>query len=241
MRPTRTGWTPCSRPRLALQHGRDRGYRRPCQPGRPGDGGAERALLPGLAGGLPAHRPPWRSGPRTRRSRRSSTRCSPSTPSGSSSASEQPWRRPLPSLNVLLTSHVWRQDHNGYSHQAPGFSTMRSSRRARSCAPTFPPDGNCLLSIFEHCLRSRNYVNLVTCGKQWALQWLTMDEARDHCARGASRWAFASNDDGRRARTSSWPARATCPRSRRARPPGCCASTRRRSASASSTSSISEW
>ncbi len=107
-----------------------------------------------------------------------------------------PWRKPLASLNVFLTSHAWRQDHNGFSHQATGFVDNALARRSDTIRAYYPPDGNCLLSVFDHCLRSRNYVNIVTCGKQPQLQWLTMDEAREHCSRGASTWAFATNDGG---------------------------------------------
>jgi xylulose-5-phosphate/fructose-6-phosphate phosphoketolase len=99
-------------------------------------------------------------------------------------------------LNVLLTSHAWRNDHNGFSHQATGFVDNALARRSETIRVYYPPDGNCLLSVFDHCLRSRNYVNLVTCGKQPQLQWLTMDEAMEHCSRGASAWQFASNDAG---------------------------------------------
>jgi xylulose-5-phosphate/fructose-6-phosphate phosphoketolase len=106
------------------------------------------------------------------------------------------WRRPLASLNVLLTSHVWRQDHNGFSHQATGFVDNALARRSGTIRVYYPPDGNCLLSVFDHCLRSRNYVNIVTCGKQPQLQWLNMDEALEHCSRGASIWKFATNDEG---------------------------------------------
>jgi xylulose-5-phosphate/fructose-6-phosphate phosphoketolase len=109
---------------------------------------------------------------------------------------EQPWRRPISSLNVFLTSHVWRQDHNGYTHQAPGYVDNALVQKSSIVRIYFPPDGNCLLSVFDHCLRSRNAINVVTCGKQPQLQWLTMDEAMTHCARGASIWKFAGNDDG---------------------------------------------
>jgi xylulose-5-phosphate/fructose-6-phosphate phosphoketolase len=109
---------------------------------------------------------------------------------------EYPWRRPLASLNVFLTSHVWRQDHNGFSHQATGFVDNALARRSSTIRVYYPPDGNCLLSVFDHCLRSRDYVNIVTCGKQPQLQWLNMNEAREHCSRGASTWAFATNDGG---------------------------------------------
>ena len=107
---------------------------------------------------------------------------------------EYPWRKPLASLNIFLTSHVWRNEHNGFSHQAPGFVDNALARRSDVIRIYYPPDGNCLLSVVDHCLRSRNYVNIVTCGKQPALQWLDMSLARAHCSRGASIWSFAGND-----------------------------------------------
>jgi len=109
---------------------------------------------------------------------------------------EYPWRRPLASLNVLLTSHAWRNDHNGFSHQATGYVDNALARRSEVIRVYYPPDSNCLLSVFDHCLRSRDYVNVVTCGKQPQLQWLNMDEALEHCSRGASTWKFATNDEG---------------------------------------------
>jgi xylulose-5-phosphate/fructose-6-phosphate phosphoketolase len=109
---------------------------------------------------------------------------------------EYPWRRPIASLNVFLTSHAWRNDHNGFSHQAPGFVDNALQRRSEVIRIYYPPDANTLLSVMDHCLRSRNYVNIVTCGKQFALQWLDMDQAISHCSQGASIWKFASNDDG---------------------------------------------
>ena len=109
---------------------------------------------------------------------------------------EYPWRRPLASLNVFLTSHAWRNDHNGFSHQAPGFVDNALQRRSEVVRIYYPPDSNCLLNVFDHCLRSRNYVNVVTCGKQPELQWLTFDEALAHCSQGASIWKFATNDGG---------------------------------------------
>ena len=107
-----------------------------------------------------------------------------------------PWRRPLASLNVFITSHAWRNDHNGFSHQAPGFVDNVLQRRSEVVRVYYPPDANCLLNVFDHCLRSRNYVNVVTCGKQPQLQWLTFDEALAHCSQGASIWNFATNDGG---------------------------------------------
>lgn len=109
---------------------------------------------------------------------------------------EIPWRHPVASCNYLLTSHAWRNDHNGYSHQGPGFIDNVLSKKGSVTRAYFPPDANCLLSVADHCFRSENYVNLIVAGKQSQLQWLTIDEAREHCSRGASRWDFASNDDG---------------------------------------------
>jgi xylulose-5-phosphate/fructose-6-phosphate phosphoketolase len=111
-------------------------------------------------------------------------------------SAEVPWRRPVASLNYLLSSHVWRQDHNGFSHQDPGFIDNVVNKKADVIRVYLPPDANCLLSVADHCLRSRGYVNVVIAGKQPALQWLTMDEAVDHCTRGLGIWEFASNDEG---------------------------------------------
>ncbi len=107
-----------------------------------------------------------------------------------------PWRRPIASLNYLLSSHVWRQDHNGFSHQDPGFLDVVVNKKASVIRVYLPPDANCLLSVTDHCLRSRNYVNVVVCGKQLAPQWLTMDEAVKHCTAGIGIWEWASNDKG---------------------------------------------
>ncbi len=107
-----------------------------------------------------------------------------------------PWRRPIASLNYLLTSHVWRQDHNGFSHQDPGFIDHVLNKKAEIVRVYFPPDANTLLSVTNHCLRSRNYVNVIVVGKQPSPQWLTMDEALRHCTAGLGIWEFASNDDG---------------------------------------------
>jgi xylulose-5-phosphate/fructose-6-phosphate phosphoketolase len=109
---------------------------------------------------------------------------------------EYPWRRPIASLNVFITGHAWRNDHNGFSHQAPGFVDNVMQRRSEVVRVYYPPDSNCLLNVFDHCLRSRNYVNVVTCGKQPELQWLTFEEALAHCSQGASIWKFATNDCG---------------------------------------------
>ncbi len=109
---------------------------------------------------------------------------------------EIPWRRPVASLNYLLSSHVWRQDHNGFSHQDPGFIDHVVNKKAEIVRVYLPPDANCLLSVTDHCLRSRNYVNVVVAGKQPAPVWLTMDEAVNHCTAGIGIWSWASNDQG---------------------------------------------
>ena len=105
-----------------------------------------------------------------------------------------PWRRPIASLNYLLTSHVWRQDHNGFSHQDPGFIDHVVNKKADVVRVYLPPDGNCLLSVADHCLRSRNYVNVIVSGKQPEWQWLDIDAAIRHCTEGLSIWEWASND-----------------------------------------------
>jgi xylulose-5-phosphate/fructose-6-phosphate phosphoketolase len=107
-----------------------------------------------------------------------------------------PWRRPLASLNYLLSSHVWRQDHNGFSHQDPGFLDHVVNKKAEVVRVYLPPDANTLLSVTDHCLRSRNYVNVIVAGKQPAPQWLTMDQAIKHCTAGLGIWGWASNDRG---------------------------------------------
>jgi xylulose-5-phosphate/fructose-6-phosphate phosphoketolase len=107
-----------------------------------------------------------------------------------------PWRRPIASLNYLLSSHVWRQDHNGFSHQDPGFIDHVVNKKAEVVRVYLPPDANCLLSVTDHCVRSRNYVNVVVAGKQPAPVWLTMDQAIKHCTAGISIWDWASNDRG---------------------------------------------
>ncbi len=106
------------------------------------------------------------------------------------------WRRPIASLNYLLSSHVWRQDHNGFSHQDPGFIDHVINKKAEIVRVYLPPDANTLLSVTDHCLRSRNYVNVIVAGKQPALQWLNMDQAIRHCTAGLGIWEFASNDKG---------------------------------------------
>jgi xylulose-5-phosphate/fructose-6-phosphate phosphoketolase len=109
---------------------------------------------------------------------------------------EIPWRRPLASLNYLLTSHVWRQDHNGFSHQDPGFIDHVVNKKAEVIRVYLPPDANTLLSVADHCLRSRHYVNVIVAGKQPALSYLSMDDAILHCTRGIGIWDWVSNDDG---------------------------------------------
>ena len=106
------------------------------------------------------------------------------------------WRAPIASFNYLLSSHVWRQDHNGFSHQDPGFVDHVVNKKAEVVRVYFPPDANCLLSVMDHCLRSRDYVNVVVAGKQPSLDWLGMDEAIEHCRRGLGIWDFASDGGG---------------------------------------------
>ena len=110
--------------------------------------------------------------------------------------SDIPWRRPIASLNYLLSSHVWRQDHNGFSHQDPGFIDHVVNKKADVIRVYFPPDANTLLSVTDHCLRSRNYVNVIVAGKQPEPQWLDMDAAVKHCSAGIGIWGWASTDQG---------------------------------------------
>jgi xylulose-5-phosphate/fructose-6-phosphate phosphoketolase len=111
-------------------------------------------------------------------------------------SAELPWRKDIASLNYLLASHVWQQAHNGFTHQDPGFIDHVMNKKASVVRVYLPPDANCLLSVWDHCLRSRNYVNVVIAGKYQAPQWLTMDEAVEHCTRGIGVWEWASNDQG---------------------------------------------
>jgi len=108
---------------------------------------------------------------------------------------ELPWRAPVPSLNLLLTSTCWRNDHNGFSHQGPGFMDVVLSKQGRVSRIYLPPDANTLVSCAQHVLTSVNQINLLIIDKQPQLQYLTLEEANEHCRRGASRWAWASNDD----------------------------------------------
>ena len=107
-----------------------------------------------------------------------------------------PWRRPIASLTYLLTSHVWRQDHNGFSHQDPGFIDHVMNKKAEVIRVYLPPDANTLLSTVDHCLRSRHYVNVIVIGKQPTLDYLSMEDAVVHCTRGIGIWEWASNDAG---------------------------------------------
>lgn len=109
---------------------------------------------------------------------------------------ELEWRKKLPSLNILLSSHVWRQDHNGFTHQDPGFIDVVLNKKASIVRVYLPPDANCLLSVMDHCLRSRHYVNVVIAGKHPSPQWLSMKEAIVHCTKGIGMWTWASNDEG---------------------------------------------
>ena len=107
-----------------------------------------------------------------------------------------PWRKPVASLNYLLTSHVWRQDHNGFSHQDPGFLDQVVNKKPQVVRAYLPPDANTLLSVADHCLRSRNYVNVIIAGKQPELQWLDMESAIRHCRAGLGVWEWAGNENG---------------------------------------------
>jgi xylulose-5-phosphate/fructose-6-phosphate phosphoketolase len=107
-----------------------------------------------------------------------------------------PWRRPIASLNYVLSSHVWRQDHNGFSHQDPGFIDHVVNKKAEIVRVYLPPDANCLLSVADHCLRSRDYVNVIVAGKQPSLDFLSMDDALTHCTRGIGIWEWASSEGG---------------------------------------------
>lgn len=106
------------------------------------------------------------------------------------------WRRPIASLNFLLSSNVWQQDHNGYTHQDPGFLNHIATKKAEISRMYLPPDTNCLISCMDHCLKSKNYINVIVASKHPSYQWLTMEEAIKHCTKGASIWNFASNDEG---------------------------------------------
>lgn len=108
---------------------------------------------------------------------------------------ELPWRKEISSLNYILTSNVWQQDHNGYTHQDPGFIDHLVNKKADIVRIYLPPDSNCLLSCFDHVIRTKNYINVIVASKHMRPQWLTMEEAKEHCAKGLSKWEFASNDN----------------------------------------------
>src|SRR4249920_713882 len=111
-------------------------------------------------------------------------------------SSEVPWRRPIASFNYLLSSHVWRQDHNGFTHQDPGFLDVVVNKSASVTRIYLPPDVNSLLSVADHCLRSENYINVIVSDKQMHLQYMDMDAAIRHCTKGIGIWSWASNDQG---------------------------------------------
>lgn len=108
-----------------------------------------------------------------------------------------PWRSPIASLNYILTSHIWQQDHNGYTHQDPGFLNHLATKKADITRIYLPPDTNCLLSCFDHCIKTKNYINVIVASKHVRPQWLTMDEAIKHCTQGLGIWSWASNDEGK--------------------------------------------
>lgn len=110
-------------------------------------------------------------------------------------ANELPWRKDIASLNYILTSNVWQQDHNGYTHQDPGFIDHLANKKADIVRVYLPPDSNCLLSCFDHVIRTKNYINVIVASKHMRPQWLTMEETKEHCAKGLSKWEFASNDN----------------------------------------------
>ena len=163
-------------------------------PGRPGHGGAVGAPVPGLARGVPADRaarpvqllrgvhPHHRLDVQPARQ-------------VAEDHAHDPVAAPVASLNYLLSSLVWRQDHNGFSHQDPGFIDHVVNKKAEIIRVYLPPDANTLLSVADHCLRSKHYVNVIVAGKQPQAQWLSMDEAVIHCTRGAGIWEWASSDD----------------------------------------------
>ena len=163
---------------------------------RPGDGDAQRAHAGRHARRLSAHRPPRLLLAPTRPSSTSSTRCSTSTPSGWRSATTCRGATTIASLNLLITSTVWRQDHNGFTHQDPGFLDVVVNKSADVTRIYLPPDVNSLLSVADHCLRSENYVNVIVSDKQKHLQYMDMDAAIIHCTKGIGIWDWASNDEG---------------------------------------------
>ena len=137
---------------------------------------------------------------------------------------ELAWRAPISSLNLLITALVWRQDHNGFTHQDPGFLDVVANKSPEMVRVYLPPDANCLLSVADHCLRSVNYVNVIVADKKVHFQYLDMDAAIAHCTKGMGIWNWASNDQGANP-MSSWRVAATCPRWSPSPPPRCFAST----------------
>mgnify|MGYP001092523981 FL=1 len=111
-------------------------------------------------------------------------------------ARQLPWRQDIASMNYVLSSNVWQQDHNGFTHQDPGFLDHVANKKADVVRLYLPPDANCLLSVFDHCIKSRNHVNVMVASKHPRPQWLTMDEAIKHCTHGIGIWQWASNDQG---------------------------------------------
>src|SRR5699024_7675928 len=107
---------------------------------------------------------------------------------------ELSWRKDIASLNYILSSNVWQQDHNGYTHQDPGFIDHLANKKADIVRIYLPPDSNCLLSCFDHIIRTKNYINVIVASKHNRPQWLSMEEAITHCANGLGRWEFVSND-----------------------------------------------
>ena len=120
--------------------------------------------------------------------------------------SELPWRHDIASLNYILASNVWQQDHNGFTHQDPGFLDHVANKKADVVRMYLPPDANCLLSCFDHCIKSRNYVNVIVASKHPRQQWLTMEQAVKHCTQGIGiwSWAIAVHTSSRRCRISWW-------------------------------------
>src|SRR6516162_8864367 len=170
-------------------------HRRSPGTGWAGDGSAQRAPLRGVARRLLAHWPA-RTVRHLRGIRHGLASMTVQHAKWLQEAVRLPWRAPVASLNVLLTSTCWRNDHNGFSHQGPGLIDVMLSKRGTVARIYLPPDANCLLSVADHCLRSRDYVNLIVIDKQPQLQYFDLDHAIEHCARGASVLPRASSDGG---------------------------------------------
>ena len=193
-------WTPSSRPPTAPSTREILPDGRPPRSRRPGHGGPVRAPLPGLARGLPAHRParPVQLLRGVHPHRRLDVQ--PARQVAQGLERDIPWRAPIASLNYLLSSHVWRQDHNGFSHQDPGFIDHVVNKKAEIIRVYLPPDANTLLSVADHCLRSRDYVNVIVAGKQPQLSGCPWRRRSCTARAGSAIWDWASNDQGRRAR-----------------------------------------